>query len=219
MALQDYLRAREQLDRTVATREHIIRTAYDAGLSTTVGEDGLVNLEKLTERESRSAFRVAMENTLRQHLLSYFGIQQGANFDILRYAQLEAGVYGQPIGRFGLALEELKGEFTFQRYMQTAQQGLERVTNEVLRTALLSTLRDEDKEVALAHVGIINRVNKDLIRVTDLVELLELFRNYGVIPPRWLERQHYYTGEHRNGAHPAAGFTAGTPAAAPGTVN
>lgn len=193
-----YLELREEAKKRVNTKKLGLRQAWNAAEVTTIGEDGLVNLESLSEQGARDAFKGAFAGCMDAQVLLYYHSTYGDNIFVRN--DLWGAFAGFRKTDLDKMVEEAQGKINFDRYMATIKEPFKGAIQSDLATPMGAlTAEDGQNVVDYLKKDLINRPAmklidvKSLTSVSDMSELLEeyLAQDRGVITPEFVENQPY----------------------------
>ncbi len=183
-------------EQELPTQERDLRKAYDVALDGTKAGGRLVNLGALANdthgrSPGRDAFKRTFADTFRTSTQEYLGAA-GAHWDGFQADAAQAGTYGTTEAQFLNEIEAKKEDFTFDALVKAAANGIKQV-KERLGARIQSQLTEADRDAVLQHVGVDPaQVYADRIGAGNLAQLLDMFEQLGVIPPKVLEKQPYF---------------------------
>ncbi|HIH12294.1 TPA: hypothetical protein HA242_01095 [Candidatus Woesearchaeota archaeon] len=190
MSVTDYIQKKEEGDQKNDTLIHKVMEAYVSLGKTITGDDGLVETEKLKDKEVRKAatsaiYRVFQEFTL-EHFASTTTVQD-------RIEDLVFGLFGmkpQTISRYFEDNEERSSFETFFAYAQR-QTALGYFLNQNSTEGPKVKLDEEDAKEAVTHTKTEGKVDPNKLTVDHMAELLNKFIEDGMIVDSFLKGKPY----------------------------
>lgn len=184
--VNDFIEAQKKAKNSVETLGQRVRRAFDKALEST-REGHYVRLDKLAEEANRKKFSEALNSALFDPLKK---TQNALPEDPLFAEELAMhNFYGFGKTQISGLVDKLKEKLTFENFMQSVAQPLERMANFRLElpTSMLEGISTED---VLKYVGV-KAKKKDLLTLQDKAGLINQFEQAGVVPPKYLKDKPY----------------------------
>ena len=189
-SVQQYLDLAGQAQRHTDTIMHNYRAGYNQAEATTIGQDGLVNLESLAGATARDNFYNTFVGSLQQTAAQYMGVNFG-NLDIFRKNMLMTGMFGSNVAQIRALVDGLRGNMSFDEMTKLLSKGLETVVQNY-RAAATTALKAEDAERVVEYTHTQGMIDPGKLSVLEMAELLGVHKQFGVVPPKVIEGKPYY---------------------------
>ena len=174
--------------------------AADEHLKTDDGHD----YGKLEDKELAMKFVDTMMKHYETGARQVFKVKDDA-----KYSEVEKNMLMQAY--LGITKDKLlhqvqdKGEDYTAHYHSSLAAELRKSHEKNLRPVALTHLTEHDLDAIIKHVGVEDKVHKDRMTLDHAKELLLYHKqNEGIVPPKYLKRQHYFKkAEPEHGGHDA----------------
>src|SRR3989338_14186 len=190
MSVTDYIQKKEEGDQKNDTLIHKVMEAYVSLGKTITGDDGLVETEKLKDKEVRKAATSAIYRVFQEFTLEHFASTTTVQDSI---EDLVFGLFGmkpQTISRYFEDNEERSSFETFFAYAQR-QTALGYFLNQNSTEGPKVKLDEEDAKEAVTHTKTEGKVDPNKLTVDHMAELLNKFIEDGMIVDSFLKGKPY----------------------------
>jgi len=201
MSIATYKAARQEVSNDLRTLQRVVYEAYCAGQATTNNPaDGLDHLENLANAAARTTFANAIKTPLQATSMSYFSSTTTNDLKKSRLMRSYCGFTGKEISNFVEESKEGMNMDLFEReFLNDRQKTQYKFKESEIKAGLDPNTHfpnlAADVPAVLGAVGLAGNAHITTpteITAADLAELINHFDALGVIPPTWLQGQHYY---------------------------
>lgn len=179
MTIEDYLNTKKRSKKILDTIKRDHYRAFDIALDTLVGEDGLLDVDKLNEAEYQERFADSMDAYYKTVAKAFF---ESETNDALKQAMM-ANTYAG-INREGL-LQLIKQEntklFRENKYINFIPE-LTKQVQEILSSDTLGHIKEEDIDPILEYTNITNIVDRNKVDKIGAIKILNIFDEYREVP-------------------------------------
>jgi len=201
MSVEDYVNAAERVGRELNTIQvELSSSLYRAIESTLRDEDNLIDYRLLNGAEKRAELENGIVGFLENAIRGRYNMseEQYGALDDFRKAELMMGRYGVSGAYINNVIENLRGRFTPDAYMNKLEDAVRMVTAN-LSAIPMSKLTQADAQAVVDYVGANPdnprnpnvKIDADALHVPDMDYLLRKFITRGVVTERDIEGRNY----------------------------
>lgn len=187
--VQDYLEAQKKAHNSSETMQRRMRQAYDAAQES-LQQGNYDNLESLVDDNVRNNFKQEMITKLLDPLRA--SIAALPEDDIFAEDMLMRSFYGVTQTNISEFVDAAREQNTFSNFMKWLQSDKTEYVKSIKER--LNTPRSIMGDVTAADVSSyvnVTFVTPDLVTLDDKIELVDIFEQSGVVPPKYLQNKPY----------------------------
>ncbi len=192
MAINDYLSAQEKGAKLNDTLIHKVMEAYVSVGNSLMTADGIVDTDKLKDKDARQNASSGLYNVLKSFTLEHFG---ASTTDADRIESLVFGLFGmnqQAIKKYFDDSEEKADFSSFFKYINNNQNAaFSYFLGQNANGRPISKLSIDDAPEVVKHTKTESRVDPNKLDVNHMAELLNQFKEDGMIVDSFLKGKDY----------------------------
>lgn len=189
MPVKEYLDKKKEAKKLEDTIKSYIRFSFDDAIREELYDpkEGLV-WDKLNDDTKRDSVTKKIRENLETYVNSFFEANPKGE---LKKSLLASGCLGFTSEQIKLIIDTKKGDFNFDMYDRFTTEAFKPI-EEKIATILSGYLSEKDRDEVIKYTGINKKLLKDKLTVPIMAQMLDLYEQLGVVPPKWLKQQGLY---------------------------